>query len=317
MFKKLKRMNFVFLSLFLALFLIIGNTVIIVVLKKSMTDFSISLIEHSFSLYEQNILSAMSLCEETANLFTMNPKVISSLKNGYSRVEIQSILNSIKVADPRIIGATVYGKDRQMSTDNLSVIPLAETGIDLDFEDTDEPIDIWVNRRDKLPLGSFTYNGLKDGVFTKIKPVLDFDDNVIAFIFIDIDARALVSTANLEKNNIYRNITTTISSENSSGKVGGEGEKAKPEMEENNFFNFIISQHIPESNIYINHKVETNIESSLRRFYLLIMLINFVIVLYAIFYVRLITQSILEPLTDLYNKMKRYPLFKDKIVEDN
>lgn len=320
MFKRLESKIKRVLFLFISSFVILSFIIVYLIIKNNIFDNIIEFSLQNIAQRNQNVELYMDYMEETTKLVSTNFKILDELKYDAKSEFISSKLDFLKGTSIDIQGITIYDNyGRIYSTRNKDVVPSIEQILADADEETfnEEHFSFWIYRKNLTDDMISYWENLRYGVFSYISRIVDEDGDSLGYIMVDTKVQTIYNYYVTDSGELFRNTDTYIMSSDNQM-------YAAPYNSQNNEINselvrkvaarngyllvdkkrrIITVSPLKDSNDVIIVCMPTNISDKLMILRIAFLSFAALLITAAYFGVTLISDSIIKPLTSLYDRM--------------
>lgn len=318
------------IKIILMVIIIMGTLVISLTvnltIRKNISDHSVQLSQQHIKQQNQNLRLNMNLIEETSRLITENPVIIESLETTHFNDKVIPLLDSLRASNLNILGVTVYGENGILYlSSNAYNAPKFDKVKDIfdPLEKLSEKNSFWMVRLKNIP-SFYNYNSVsKTGIFTCTICIKNNQGDPLGYVFIDTNINSIYDFYKPDDSGMFYNSSSIyiITSENktlaspynsslSAGlqvadikQTSSSGDKAY--TLEKNRKSIITYNPIPNSSDTVAIITPLDINSQLGTLITVLLVLGFSFVLISFVLIKILSKSIIYPLTRLYESMQK------------
>lgn len=293
-------------------------------IRKNISDHSVQLTQQHIKQQNQNLRLNMNLIEETSRLVSENQVIKESLETTHFNDRVIPLLDSLLASNLYILGVTVYGENGMLYlSSNAYKVPKYDTVKDVlhPQEELSGKDVFWSVRFENIP--SFYNNNLvsKTGIFTCVVYIKNNRNDVLGYLLIDTNIKSIYDFYKPDDSGMFYNNSSVyiLSSEKKTlaspynpsseenllltGTSQAASGKKTYSLDKNR--NSIITRNpITNSGDIVAIVTPLDINSQLRTLITVLLVLGFSFVLVSFLIIRILSKSIIYPLTRLYESMK-------------
>lgn len=325
MFRRFARSIKLTITVIISLCVILTSIVAFLTIKKYTYNIFVHLSVQYLMQQNQNAQLYLDVIEETSRLLSENQKIVFALETSKFDNNIIPLLDGVKVSNINITGISLYGENGPLYiSSNVTAAPtFAQLKDDkmLNQFMTSTQSSLWLIRYKSISEYYNSYRNNKYGVLTYSQKIYDKNNKLLGYLLVDTDIISFYNFFKSDNNSPFKHSDTYIICNDS------EILPAPYSTEPDQFINADIFKNLHVDNSYkissnrreilIFNKIPSSIDRvvsivSLDTIYMQIYLLMSIFVLIIAFFVTFslfgsffISKSITQPLSILYDKIKK------------
>ncbi|HHV99835.1 MAG TPA: hypothetical protein GXX36_09750 [Clostridiaceae bacterium] len=326
MFIALERKIKVFLIIIIIMAALINSLTVNLTIRKNIYDHSVQLSQQHIKQQNQNLRLNMNLIEETSRLISENPVIKESLETTDFSDKVIPLLDSLRASNLNILGVTVYGSNGilYLSSNTYNAPKFEKVKDNFHFlNKLAEKNSYWMVRTKDIP-SFYNYNSVsKTGIFTCAICIKNNHGESLGYLFVDTNINSIYdfykpddSGMFYNKSSIYiitsdkKTLTSPYNPPLGIGLQLADINMIPPFMDssytiEKNRKSIITYYPIPNSSDTVVIVTPLDLNSQLGTLITVLLVLGFSFVLVSFLLIKILSKSIIYPLTRLYESMQK------------